>query len=257
MNLVFLSSLSVILLSTAVQARLSFGPQSRWAFVSGNTSFDALIVRGKKGVSAPENYPGSRCGHWIFLHPKSDVMYLVGGYGIMDKSETELKDGEFNDVWLYNFTSDEWTWVAGDDYGYSRGNYTLIGLSSEWTAPHSRFSYGMDMHPVSGDIYLFGGYSFSMGNVYFDDLWKWDPETTFWTWLSGEGISSQPGTYGVKGTESSRNRPGARHSHSLVVLPQDEILMFGGSGYSSLTNAGTFINFSLCICSILRSRSTQ
>lgn len=214
------TALSALFFSIA-DATLSFGPDSRWERIGGSTAFDVPMIRGEKGVSAAENYPGSRCGHSIFVHPTSGLMYLFGGYGY-----TNTSDGEFNDVWSYNFASNQWTWLSGDK-DPSSGDYSSFGVMSASAAPSSRFYYAMDMHPVSGELYLFGGRA---GTLFWNDFWRWDPQTTFWTWLSGSNQPNQQGYYGTLREEDVSNQPGCRQDVTLVVLPDDKVMLFGGFG---------------------------
>ena len=62
-----------------------------------------------------------------------------------------------------------------------------------------------------GNLWLFGGYGYgstALGRL--NDLWRYDPETNQWTWVSGSNTINQAGVYGTKGVPDAANVPGAR-----------------------------------------------
>ena len=64
----------------------------------------------------------------------------------------------------------------------------------------------------SGKLWLFGGFGYDSGwqRCGLNDLWKYDPATREWTWVSGSSSGNQPGIYGTKGAADPSNVPGAR-----------------------------------------------
>lgn len=62
----------------------------------------------------------------------------------------------------------------------------------------------------------------------FNDLWQWDPQSTFWTWIGGTHLAKDWGEYNE--TDGRRNMPASRSSTGLVYhAPTASLLLFGGS----------------------------
>lgn len=60
----------------------------------------------------------------------------------------------------------------------------------------------------------------------YNDLWKYDIASGWWTWMGGSNTMNQAGV-GTKGTISSNNIPGARTA-SMAAQILDTMYMFGG-----------------------------
>ena len=97
----------------------------------------------------------------------------------------------------------------------------------------------MVIDPNTGVIYVFGGigYSFSLAatNGYLNDLWRWTPSNSWWTWINGTNFFNVAGKYGTMGVAAASNCPGGRWWPALVMEPQTQRLyLFGGYGYDSV-----------------------
>ena len=91
----------------------------------------------------------------------------------------------------------------------------------------------------NSDLWLFGGYGFdSEGSGHLNDLWKYNIESGYWTWVLGDTLGNQAGIYGIKGIASQSNIPGARRLSTLNVDSNGEVWLFGGRGYDSENNTG-------------------
>jgi hypothetical protein len=69
-------------------------------------------------------------------------------------------------------------------------------------------------------------------------LWKFDPATLEWTWVSGSSSNGQAGSYGTKGIPSPSNVPGARQEGATWVDSQGNLWLLGGDGYDSIPWVG-------------------
>jgi len=57
--------------------------------------------------------------------------------------------------------------------------------------------------------------------------------------VSGSNAIDAAGVYGVKGTSSASNYPGARQNHAMVIRPStNSLFMYGGYGQTTSTGAG-------------------
>ncbi len=63
---------------------------------------------GALGVAAPSNSPGSREGSATWTD-SSGHLWLFGGVGL----DANDSDGELNDLWEFDPSTNEWTWIGG------------------------------------------------------------------------------------------------------------------------------------------------
>jgi N-acetylneuraminic acid mutarotase len=199
-----------------------------WTWVSGSNARDPMGIYGTKGTAAPSNVPGARQGgvSWLDLDGN---LWLFGGLGV----DSAGNHGWLNDLWKYDPTTLEWTWESGSDIFMQPGIYGTRNIASPSNVPGSRV-WAVSWRDSSGKFWLFGG----SGGDTLNDLWKFDPATLQWTWVSGSSSNGQAGSYGTKGIPSPSNVPGARLEGATWVDSQDNLWLFGGDGYDSIPWVG-------------------
>ncbi|MGB8960035.1 MAG: kelch repeat-containing protein, partial [Candidatus Aminicenantales bacterium] len=140
-------------------------------------------------------------------------------------------------LWKYDGT--DWTWVSGSNIVDQLGIYGTKGVADSSNTPGAKVS-AASWIDSSGKLWLFGGYgSDSAWNQgWLNDLWKYDPTTLDWTWVSGSNIVYQAGIYGTKGIADSSNIPGARATAISWLDSSGRLWLFGGYGYDSAGNTG-------------------
>jgi N-acetylneuraminic acid mutarotase len=128
-----------------------------------------------------------------------------------------------------------WSWVGGSNVTGARGVYGTQGVPAVGNIPGARSNANATTDPI-GNHYLFGGIGFDgngdIGSL--NDLWKYDPLTSQWTWLSGAASAGNRGSYGTLGVASSINAPGARNAASSWSDALGNLWVFGGFGGDSL-----------------------
>jgi N-acetylneuraminic acid mutarotase len=199
---------------------------NQWTWVSGGNSAYSPAFYGTKGVQSPNNVPGGRIWGASWADAKGNL-WLFGGYngGI----------SRLNDLWKYDIASNQWTWVGGSNSSSQEGSYGTKGMASPTNVPGARHS-PYSWKDSSGDFWLFGGEgdSSSSGDwVVFNDLWKFNPASNQWVWMSGSNLPSQFGIYGTQGLESYNNFPGGRAMGASWVDTKSNLWLFGGQGKSS------------------------
>jgi N-acetylneuraminic acid mutarotase len=216
-----------------------------WAWMGGISTLNGLSIApgttGTLGTPAAGNIPEGRQGAASWTDAKGNL-WLFGGnnYGSCMKY--------FNDLWEFNPSTNEWTWMSGSSQSSSQlisgscaqpGVYGQLGTPAAGNAPGSR------MHAVSwtdskGNFWLFGGRGYdsagSFGNL--NDLWEFNPSTSEWTWMGGSNLTGASGVYGVEGTPAAGNIPGARSSSSGLTDSKGNFWLFGGLGLDSAGNSG-------------------
>jgi hypothetical protein len=237
-----------------------------WVFVSAPIPSSNLInqngVYGTQGVRAAGNTPGGRQTAAAWKDALGNL-WLFGGEG---EDSTGTPNGVLNDLWEYDITSNQWTFVTGSKTANQDGNYGLqpsIGPSNTTTAagtvglnpgttttiPGSRWGASAWTDP-SGNLWLFGGWGLDAtgthGNGYLNDLWSYTPNATagqpgIWTWVKGSNTGNANGIYGPETRPYFTLvtwTPGARRGAMNWVDARGELWLFGGQGYDSTSSTG-------------------
>ena len=140
--------------------------------------------------------------------------------------------------------ANEWIWMDGSTTfpggGISGGVYGTLGTPSTGNLPGSRAS-AATWKDNNGNLWLFSGEVFS---EYYNDVWRFNPATTEWTWMSGSNadvpgvIGGIGGVYGTQGTPAAGNTAGGRVGPVAWTDSSGKFWMFGGYGYDSTSKAG-------------------
>jgi N-acetylneuraminic acid mutarotase len=204
-------------------------------FGGGNTG-----VYGTKGTSAPGNTPGGRQFSVMWTDAEGNL-WLFGGYGC---DSTDWCLGDLNDLWKFDTTMKQWTWIAGSSTnvtpaGSVNGVYGTLGVASPSNTPGGR-NTGVGWTDAAGKLWLYGGSGYdSTGNLNtLIDLWRFDPSTAEWTWMGGSDVAnvSAPAVYGAKGTAAATNSPGSRVSEAHCADASGSLWIFGGIGHQGELN---------------------
>lgn len=178
-------------------------------------------VYGTQGVSHPANTPGSRDEMGSTWVDSNNNLWMFGGI---------INFFSYNDMWMFNTTTNEWTWMKGDTITLSPGNYGTLGVEHPNNLPSARSSY-TNWTDNSGNFWLFGGGDV-LGNGEFNDMWRFNPSTNNWTWMGGNGLEN----YGAPCVSSVNRLPANRYENSACWTDDaGNFWMYGGgSGASSL-----------------------
>jgi N-acetylneuraminic acid mutarotase len=202
-----------------------------WTWVNGNPSslvFYTYAIYGTQGIAAPTNRPGGR-NYSVSWIDASGNFWLFGGFGRVASGGTDF----LNDLWKYNPTSNEWTWVKGGNILNQNGTYGTQGVSAPANTPGARLS-PVAWTDASGNLCLFSGSGYSAsGYGLLNDLWKYNPAINEWTWVKGSNATNQNGNYGTQGVSSPANIPGARSSSKSWSDACGNLYLFGGSGMAA------------------------
>jgi len=121
--------------------------------------------------------------------------------------------------------SGQWTWMSGDSTTNSLGVFGTQGVPSVNNTPPGLYE-ACQWTDLQGNFWLYGGVSASWNANSF--LWKYNPLTNEWTWISGSSGLSNP-VYGVQGIPSINNSPGTRGFGSATWTDSiGNLWLFGG-----------------------------
>ena len=227
---------------------------NEWVWVSGSSSTCADPtctsnpdgIYGKLGTPAPGNVPGGRefATGWA---DKSGNLWLFGGLGYANSTTEE---GELNDLWEFNPSTAEWTWMGGSNASSGvAGVFGTLGEFASANYPGSRYS-STGWTDSSGNFWLFGGQGVvaacpgctnDTGSV-LNDLWEFNPSKNEWAWMSGTQTPrpgfGAPGVYGTLGTPAPGNVPGSREAAAGWADNSGKFWVFGGYAVDVNGNQG-------------------
>jgi N-acetylneuraminic acid mutarotase len=218
---------------------------NEWAWMGGSNTITGSGgnpgVYGTLGVPATENIPGSRYDALSWTDGQGNFWLFGGfGYGADDMS------GWLNDLWEFNPSTSEWTWMGGSNTvgsGYGQpGVYGTLGVPTVGSVPGGRTT-ASNWTDSSGNFWLFGGLGFDISDTqgYLNDLWKFSPSTNIWTWMGGsnsvpptsQNPNGNPGVYGTLGVAATGNIPGSRYEAYSWTDNSGNFWLFGGYGFDA------------------------
>ncbi|WP_141731750.1 kelch repeat-containing protein [Oligoflexus tunisiensis] len=154
----------------------SYDPNSNtWARRGGPNYIEGWLVNGLRGVSSSHIWPGARTQAAAWQSPDGKF-WMFGGDGL---SSMYAGGGSMNDLWTFDPSTQQWTWVSGS---------TQYWGSAEVPAPNHYGEFGpMDMPGTfkpgsrtgamafpdgNGNVWIFGGVGYGQfTNGYLNDLW--------------------------------------------------------------------------------------
>jgi N-acetylneuraminic acid mutarotase len=248
-----------------------FNPTTNeWAWMGGSNTAGAAGVYGTIRTPATGNIPSARFASVSWTDSNGNF-WLFGGFGNDSVSGAPGYVGPIgylNDLWEFNPSTNQWTWVAGSSVFsgncvYSLDNlangfpnegaltgcgqpgvYGTLGTPATTNVPGAR--YDADSWIDSkGNLWLFGGLGFdgsgSLGIL--NDLWEFQPSTGEWTWVSGSNenrpnAEGQPGIYGTLQNPGVENSPGGRVSAAAWTDSKGNLWLLGGYGADSTGSMG-------------------
>ncbi len=208
-----------------------------WTWVSGSNTSNIVGTYGTEGTAAAANVPGSRQAGITWID-KSGNLWLFGGDGL-DSAGTYA---DLNDLWEFSPTSGQWTWTGGSNVASKSGTYGTLGTAAAGNIPGARAS-SCGWTDKAGNFWVFGGSGLDSAGTSgeLNDLWKYSPSTSQWTWVSGSNLANQAGVYGTLGKPAAANVPGARYLPACWTDAAGNFWLFGGYGADS-TGSRNWLN---------------
>lgn len=216
--------------------------EGMWVWMGGDsTNNNPPGIFGTKGTSSPANKPPGlyECAEWT---DNQGNFWLFGGVRGFYY--------EYNTLWKYNTGIGEWTWISGSNFPGALPVYGTQGMPSSLNTPGARGWGALSWTDNNGNFWLFGGWGVDANGTQgcLNDLWKFDPVTLEWTWMSGSQLMNDPGSWGTIGISSITNQPNARNENNCSWTDNDNNLWFygglnvGWSAYNDLWKFDTGIN---------------
>jgi hypothetical protein len=193
-----------------------------WTWVSGSNTTNTVGVYGTQGVPAASNVPGARANA-VSWTDTSGNLWLFGGdvyqAGSYPSYETLEPSVSLNDLWEFNTTTGQWTWMGGS------AGQTVD--TTDVVPPPPQRDFGTSAWTDSaGDLWLYG-----------NPLWEYTPSTGLWAQIGTPvTVSNDSGAvYGTEGVAAPGNFPGTRQGAVKWKDSQGNVWLFGG-GFIACTD---------------------
>jgi hypothetical protein len=215
-----------------------------WTWMSGSNTVGSNSNQpgsyGTLGIPAAGNVPGGRRGATSWKDSGGNF-WLFGGFGAGASVE-----GWLDDLWEFDPSTLEWTWIGGSTGQGQSGVYGTIGIASAGNFPGAR-AFSLGWADAGGDLWLIGGYGYDSAGARGDlnDLWLFNPFNQEWTWIGGSNTigfdGGQGGVYGTLGVSAAGNVPGSREQSAGWTDTKGNFWLLGGFGYVA-TSKGGYLN---------------
>jgi len=179
------------------------------------------------------NAPGAREKAAMWTDP-AGRLHLFGGYGLGITTEPGL----LGDLFRYDPATQTWTHLKGSREIGATASHGTPGVESDANQPGAR-SGAATWQDADGGLWLFGGTG-TAGLL--ADLWRYNPVSNNWTFISGSPTANSNGVYGTQGTSAPGNQPGARSAAGSWIDPRGHLYLFGGRGLGSTGTTPTALN---------------
>jgi len=189
----------------------------QWIWKGGSQTIDAFWIYGTAGTGDVSNVPGARSPAATWTDASGNFwLFGGGGYG-------STGNGALNDLWQYNPSTGQWTWVSGSQTPNAPGTYGSQGAASTTNVPGARGA-SASWIDGAGNLWLFGGYGRdSVGTTgALNDLWKYSPASGSWEWVSGANTAWAPGQ------TAASDMPDGRYGAESWIDAAGNLWLFGG-----------------------------
>ena len=191
---------------------------NEWTWEEGSNQGGVLPDYGTYQVASVTNTPGGRWETGSAWRDDAGNLWLFGGCSF---------NGYLDDVWKYDPGINEWTWMQGSVTVGLPAVYGTLGIPDAANTPGGRTSY-CNWKDQSGNFWTFGGMANGYAEIY-SDLWKFDPLSNEWTWMSGSNLNFATDNSGSLCESNAAFHPGARfENRSLWVDGNGNMWLYGG-----------------------------
>jgi hypothetical protein len=207
-----------------------------WTWVAGpQATNDSAGTYGTIHTPAAGNNPPARSNAVSWVDGAGHLWLFSGAYTVSGTHG-------YNDVWMFDPSSGQWTWQAGN-VGLDNGaNYGALNTQASTNTPGARAA-AMVWVDKAGLVWMFGGYGFDVNGSpgYLNDLWNYNTSSNAWVWVGGPNTRFGMGTY--SGTPPTVNWPGSRAYGFAVSDSDGKFYLFGGQGFGASAGPGDLNDF--------------
>ena len=199
-----------------------------WTWLRGLDLVNYHTIYGTPGVAAPDNWPGARSSSATWTTPDGRFWLFGGGRGYT------------NNLWSFDPVTACWTCVSDPHPLNQPGTYGTRGVEDPANWPGARRGVATCVDR-NGMMWLFGGDGEDGSGMwgYFNDLWRYNPATGCWAWISGSQTVDAMGVFGsMRGEAGPANTPGGLRGAAMWADARGRLWLFGGYGSDALKSWG-------------------
>jgi len=115
---------------------------NQWTWMKGDKATSYITIYGQQNVFNTNNKPGGRRGMAAWKDA-TGKFWILGG--------------DINELWKYDPSLNQWTWVSGSNLPSAVGNYGTMGVAGVANIPPSRFG-SIPFYTNNINPWLFGGF---------------------------------------------------------------------------------------------------
>jgi|SRR6185436_6511501 len=196
-----------------------------WTWMKGDSVMNNPGHYGSMGIEDSINEPPAR---WAYTHWKDSTgnLWLFGG-GI-------IPSVVYNDLWRFNPSSNNWTWVNGNTFINPPGHYGSVCNIDLLNMPVGRLENPVVFTDTDYNFWLFGGVTVDTVAGFLaskNDLWKYCVANNKWIWMEGDTTLNPPGNWGVQGVSSPANQISGRMGSVGWFDNNNHFYFFGGDHF--------------------------
>lgn len=198
-----------------------------WTWMGGSQNVNQDGNNGSQGIPNTANIPRSRSCNCSWTDTAGNF-YLFGGTTFWPSTYL------FDDVWKYNPSIEEWTWLSGLDTTNSHGSLDQYCQYNSQNLPISR-TQSSCIKLNDDEVLMLGGYVKWGSASITRDVWKYRISTNEWKIIWGDSLHVA-GNFGTQGIYSPTNDPRSRVGASFWKENEDTIWIYGGD-YNAYYNS--------------------
>lgn len=162
-----------------------------WTWMTGSNAASGPVF-GVQGVPANGNSPGNSYESRPWVDQQGNF-WLYGGLDLFNFLN-------YNDLWRYNPTTNQWTWMKGNGLVSQTAVLGVQGVGAPANNPGACYlGNSASWVDLAGNLWLLEANETSFQCI----LWKYTIATNQWTWMHG----NIPANYGTQGVSSPLNNP--------------------------------------------------
>ena len=185
--------------------------------MKGSNTANQVGVYGVQGVEDPSNVPGARM-IWCRWKDTYGNFWMYGGGNFTNT---------YNDMWRFNPTTNNWTWMSGSQTPNINGVYGTRCVTMPTNMPGSRLENRVAW-TLNGNLWMFGGARGSGLTPAWNDLWMYCISTNQWTWVTGDNTQNPTGSWGTINVPNITNKPNGRGGNVCWTDNNGHLYFFGG-----------------------------
>ena len=167
-----------------------------WTWMNGPGISNPPNSYGTKGIAAASNYPPGRTEGNACWVDNNGNLWLFGG-------QTSANVGYLNDLWKYDISTNDWTWIRGSNIPNFIGNYGTTGVASATNDPPAAAQTYSKWKDLNGNFWMF---SLDFGSGARNQTWKYNVTTNQWTCIAAFIVCSP----GIPCLSTATNAPAGR-----------------------------------------------